>query len=69
MDRIELTRCVPRVNPTLGVASLTFSRSLAEVQADHVTLPPPHYLPPSRPIYSHRKVLLPLGVVVPPLVP
>ena len=69
MHGIELIRCVPRFNSTLGLATLTFNRSLIEVQADHRTLPTPPYPPPSRPIYLHRKVLISLSVVALSLVP
>lgn len=55
---IELSRCVPRFSPTLKLVTLTLGHSLGEVQADRITLPPPPYPPPSRPVYLRRKILI-----------
>ena len=66
---IELIWYVPRFNPIFGHATLTFSCSLAEVQVDHITQPPPPCPPPSRPIYLHRKDLFSFSVPALSLVP
>jgi hypothetical protein len=55
-----------RFNSTLGIATLTFSRSLSRVQTEHINLPPPPHPPPSLPINLRRMVVIPLSVLVVP---